>query len=428
MRQSAPVLVLLFCAAIAQAQEPRLKPPAHAPGLAGAPVTINADRIEGYANREASAIGNAELRQDDVSITADRLRYLYATDEVEASGGVRLERGGDRLSGTGLRLRVHDNVGQFDHAEYEFARPGRGGYAPVTTRGAASVIKLEGKDRYHLENATLTTCKPGNNDWYLEVGELDLDMTRDLGVARRGKLVFKGAPIAYVPWIDFPLHDQRKTGFLPPTIGSSGKSGVEISTPFYVNLAPNRDLTVTPRELSKRGLQLTTQFRYLDRNYDGDARLEEMSNDRVRNISRYAATFQHNQRFSSKLSGYLNLNKADTLAAAIAVALKAEKLFFLLKVPGLLADLKKPSSLVPFATLGKLTQLEQSGAVTAGMRPKLEAARQALAGGVASVHLVSGLAPDALLVEVFSNEGSGTMIAANEPAETLAVQPSEAAV
>ncbi len=311
MRQSAPVLVLLFCAAIAQAQEPRLKPPAHAPGLAGAPVTINADRIEGYANREASAIGNAELRQDDVSITADRLRYLYATDEVEASGGVRLERGGDRLSGTGLRLRVHDNVGQFDHAEYEFARPGRGGYAPVTTRGAASVIKLEGKDRYHLENATLTTCKPGNNDWYLEVGELDLDMTRDLGVARRGKLVFKGAPIAYVPWIDFPLHDQRKTGFLPPTIGSSGKSGVEISTPFYVNLAPNRDLTVTPRELSKRGLQLTTQFRYLDRNYDGDARLEEMSNDRVRNISRYAATFQHNQRFSSKLSGYLNLNKVS---------------------------------------------------------------------------------------------------------------------
>lgn len=119
---------------------------------------------------------------------------------------------------------------------------------------------------------------------------------------------------------------------------------------------------------------------------------------------------------------------ADTLAAAIAVALKAEKLFFLLKVPGLLADLKKPSSLVPFATLGKLAQLEQSGAVTAGMRPKLEAAKQALAGGVASVHLVSGLTPDALLMEVFTNEGSGTMIAANEPAEALAVQPSEAAV
>ena len=107
---------------------------------------------------------------------------------------------------------------------------------------------------------------------------------------------------------------------------------------------------------------------------------------------------------------------ADTLAAALAGALKAEKLFFLLKVPGLLADISKPSSLVPFATLEKLAELEQRGAVTQGMRPKLEAAKKALAAGVHSVHLVSGVHPDALLMEVFTNEGSGTMIALDEPA------------
>jgi LPS-assembly protein len=111
--------------------------------------------------------------------------------------------------------------------------------------------------------------------------------------------------------VDFALHNQRKTGFLPPTIGSSGKSGVEVSTPFYINLAPNRDLTLAPRELSKRGLQLSAQFRYLDRDYDGDSRFEHMANDRVRNIDRYAATIVHNQRFSSNLSGYLNLNKVS---------------------------------------------------------------------------------------------------------------------
>ncbi len=119
---------------------------------------------------------------------------------------------------------------------------------------------------------------------------------------------------------------------------------------------------------------------------------------------------------------------ADTLASAVAVALKAEKLFFLLKVPGLLADVEKPSSLVPFATLEELRELEQSGAVKAGMRPKLEAAKKALAGGVSSIHLVSGLAPDALLMEVFTNEGSGTMIAAEQPgqaAEHAVNQPSE---
>jgi len=286
-------------------------PPAGKPAGMDAPVTISADRIEGYANQETSASGNAELRRGEVSVRAERLRYIYATDEVQASGGVRLDRGGDRMSGTGLRLRVRDSVGQFDHADYEFALRSRAGYAPVRARGAADVIKFESKDKYRLENATLTTCKPGNEDWYMQVGELDLDMTRDVGVARRGKLVFKGMPIAYVPWLDFPLHNQRKTGLLPPTIGSSGKSGVEISAPFYVNLAPNRDLTITPRELSKRGLQLAAQFRYLERSYDGEARFERMSNDRVRNISRYAATIQHNQRFSSNLTGYININKVS---------------------------------------------------------------------------------------------------------------------
>ena len=305
MRRFAPVLVLLFCAASALAQEPRLKPPAQGP------VNISADRIEGYANQEAVASGNAVLRRDEVSISADRLRYLYATDEVQASGDVRVERGTDRMNGTGLRLRVHDNVGEFDHASYEFTRPGRKGFAPVSTRGTADRIKLEGEDKYHFDNATLTTCKPGNNDWYLQVGALDVDMTRNLGEARRGKLVFKDTTLAYLPWVDFPLNDQRKTGFLPPSIGSSGKSGVEVSTPFYVNLAPSRDLTLTPRELSKRGLQLATEFRYLDRKYDGQARFETMSNDRVAHINRYALAFTHTQRISSNLIGYVNVNKVS---------------------------------------------------------------------------------------------------------------------
>ncbi len=310
-RRFACGVVLIACALPALAQEPRLRPPVAGPAERSAPVTISAEKMEGYANRETSASGNAELRQGELSIQAASLLYLHASDEVQASGGVRLARDGDRMSGTGLRLRVHDNVGQLDAASYEFSMRSRAGYAPVRARGTADVLKLVAKDRYHLENATFTTCKPGNNDWYLQVGELDLDMTRDLGTARRGKLVFKDTPIVYVPWMDFALHNQRKSGFLPPSIGSSGKSGVEISTPIYLNLAPNRDLTIAPRELSKRGLQLSAQLRYLDRNYDGDARFEELANDRVRNISRFATTLVHNQRFNSNLTGYLHINKVS---------------------------------------------------------------------------------------------------------------------
>lgn len=104
---------------------------------------------------------------------------------------------------------------------------------------------------------------------------------------------------------------------------------------------------------------------------------------------------------------------ADAIAGALAVALRAEKLFFLLQVPGLLREVSRPSSLVPLATLEQLSALEGQGSVRGGMRPKLEAAREALEGGVRSVHLVSGVLADALLTEVFTNEGSGTMLIAH---------------
>lgn len=107
---------------------------------------------------------------------------------------------------------------------------------------------------------------------------------------------------------------------------------------------------------------------------------------------------------------------ADTVAAEIAVALGAEKLFFLLEVPGLLEDAARPSSLIPSATLAEVKHLEKKGAVGGGMRPKLAAVRRALDGGVASAHLVGGIEPDSLLVEVFTNQGSGTMIVAGERA------------
>jgi acetylglutamate kinase len=100
------------------------------------------------------------------------------------------------------------------------------------------------------------------------------------------------------------------------------------------------------------------------------------------------------------------------VAAEVAAALGVEKLFFVLRVPGLLADPADPSSLVPLADLKRLDELALAGAIKDGMRPKLTAARKALNAGVASVHLVSGVRPDAILAEVFTNEGSGTMLVA----------------
>ena len=108
--------------------------------------------------------------------------------------------------------------------------------------------------------------------------------------------------------------------------------------------------------------------------------------------------------------GTIYNTNADTIAASLAAALGAEKLFFLLTVPGLLKDISRSSSLIPHATLDDLAALEAEGIISGGMRPKVAAVKAALLGGVPSAHLVSGLAPDALLAEVFTNEGSGTMI------------------
>ena len=110
----------------------------------------------------------------------------------------------------------------------------------------------------------------------------------------------------------------------------------------------------------------------------------------------------------------LNTN-ADPVAAAIAIALGVEKLFFVVKAPGLLSDPNDPRSLLPLVDLARVAELEASGAIQGGMRPKIAAARAALAGGVHSVHIVSGVLSDAILAEVFTNEGSGTMFVAQQP-------------
>jgi len=116
--------------------------------------------------------------------------------------------------------------------------------------------------------------------------------------------------------------------------------------------------------------------------------------------------------FSAAADGQVLNTNADTVAAEVAAALGVEKLFFVLKVPGLLSDPADPSSLVPMTDLAGLDALAKAGAIKDGMRPKLTAARKALDAGVASVHLVSGVRPDAILAEVFTNEGSGTMLVA----------------
>ena len=275
------------------------------------PTFIFADRLEGTQGEEARAEGSAELRKGDTNVEADSLRYFQQREDVEAVGNVRIERTGDVITGPSLKYNMNSGTGAFDHPDFTLAPRSKTGVAGVEARGNASSIDFLGEDRFKVHDVFFTTCKPGNEDWYVQARELDLDYTRQVGTARGGKVVFKGVPIIPAPYLDFSLNNQRKSGFLPPHVGTTGKSGAEFSTPYYFNLAPNYDATLTPREMAKRGLQLAAEARYLEPTYFGEYRGEVLPNDQARGgETRSAQTFVHTYR-NGPVTGGLNLNKVS---------------------------------------------------------------------------------------------------------------------
>jgi LPS-assembly protein len=288
-----------------------------------APVYIEADRLEGYTEKEAQAEGNVKLRREDYSVYADRLQFDNERQELYATGNVRAEKLGDTLEGERLRYNLETDRGFMDKPLFQFTPiPGtlpvvpQGGRTRPTSeslvsRGNAERVLFEGPDMYRMEQANYTTCGPGNDDWFIRANELHIDKMRDVGVARGASIVFFDQTILYTPYISFSLNQQRKTGLLTPSYGTSNTSGTEFTVPFYWNIAPNYDMTVYPRVMTKRGLQLSTDFRYLEPQYRGEARIEYLPNDRQVSESRYGYFLKHAQSFSNGWSTGLNINRVS---------------------------------------------------------------------------------------------------------------------
>ncbi|OLE18443.1 MAG: hypothetical protein AUG50_06205, partial [Betaproteobacteria bacterium 13_1_20CM_3_63_8] len=169
-----------------------------------------------------------------------------------------------------------------------------------------------GENRYELKDFRYTTCVAGNDDWYLTSREVDLDRSRLVGTARNASIIFKGVSILYSPYLDFPLSNERKSGFLTPVFGSTSSRGIEMSIPYYLNLAPNYDATLTPRVMTRRGLQINGQARYLFPDMAGEADAEVLP-DRITGTNRYGLSWKHNQNFGflPGLAGYVNIQKVS---------------------------------------------------------------------------------------------------------------------
>ena len=310
---SSALAIALLCSASVWAQGQGLKPPAKArvKSDSNAPITLDADRIEGVSGKDTTAQGNANLRRGDLSIRADSLRYSEADDEVEAKGNVRVERGGDALSGPSVKYSLKDGTGTIDKPEFTLAPRVRAAKGPVTGRGKAEAMEFLGDDQYRIKDGFFTTCKPGDDGWYVKADEIDLDFTRNVGKARGGSVYFEGVHVLSAPTISFSLNNERKSGFLPPSTGITGKSGFEAAIPYYLNLAPNYDMTLTPRYLQKRGTQIVEQVRYMEKNFISELNAEQLPNDRTLDQGRSAISFVGTYNREGALLGGLNLNKVS---------------------------------------------------------------------------------------------------------------------
>jgi LPS-assembly protein len=263
------------------------------------PTFISGERLFGRPDLETVIEGHAELRRADLVIKADRLDYDQPTDLARAQGHVRINRAGNVYEGPLVEIKLDAFEGFFNQPRYYFLKN--------DSHGEASKVDFIDDQRLVIHNATLTTCRrlPGPSwmpDWILRATTLRMDNEADVGTAEGAVLSFKGVPLLPIPALSFPLSDQRKSGFLPPTLELDNVNGAVVSMPYYWNIAPNRDATFTPTLMSKRGVNIGSEFRYLEADYSGRVQFDVMPSDPLRDSSRWGLTYGHQTTLKNGLT------------------------------------------------------------------------------------------------------------------------------
>ncbi|MEJ2619895.1 MAG: LPS assembly protein LptD, partial [Candidatus Thiodiazotropha sp.] len=238
------------------------------------PIQLTADQIS-YDQRTAQTelSGAVKLWRLDGYAEADRLTYYEARRAAELFGNLFVQQPGLRMSADRGYLALDDQYGWLDRVEFRLTA--------ANARGAAHRVELLNKQQSSYQDVTYTTCPPGKNDWSLAASDLQIDMEEGWGSAKHARLRLGRVPILYLPYFTFPVDDRRKTGFLIPSAGSYNRRGTELSTPYYFNLAPNYDATLTPRWMSKRGLMMGAELRYLGTKQRAEISGELLPNDQL---------------------------------------------------------------------------------------------------------------------------------------------------
>jgi LPS-assembly protein len=334
-------------------------------------ISIASDNVDLSDNQQAQFSGNVAISYRDTLLLAPRANFNSNTRTMNADGGLDYYNNALQVSGSNFAADLQQNTARLDDASYRFLTQAGRGYAQNLTATNQQVI---------LNNALFTTCPTSDNSWALHASEINIEADAGWGEARNAVFKIKDVPILYLPYITFPVNEQRRSGVLLPKFGSSQKLGVDFEIPYYLNLASNYDATVTPRYMSKRGAQLKSEFRYLTEQQQGNLQLEYLNSDNEKpdNFgSRYLGHLSHLSDFTPDLRAYVDftdvsddaylselgsdyINQSDTqLLREAALNYYGEQVHSQLKVQGfeILGNYNKAYSALPELSLSSAKPL-----------------------------------------------------------------------
>jgi LPS-assembly protein len=256
------------------------------------PIYVKTRQFEASRIGIAEAREQVELRRADQLLTTDLLRYDPQREIVTIPGKVFYEDSAIYISGSDAYYNFLDESGRFIDVDY--------GLMGSSARGSAGEITVDSGDHSILRTMQFTTCPGDDPEWLLTARELELSFDDGVGKVRGAKLEFFDIPFLYLPYLTFPIDDRRKSGFLYPYISTANDNGFEFSAPFYWNIAPQMDATITPRYFTERGAMLTGEYRFMTRRTAGELDFDYMRDDSKTDDTRYHYRFDHNAVFSRR--------------------------------------------------------------------------------------------------------------------------------
>lgn len=215
--------------------------------------------------------GNVSITSANNIITADSADILKGGQEITASGDVQYTDELLQVNSESVELNGNLKLLQMQETDYKISG--------IDGRGGADLLSISQEKGVILEDVSFTTCPLGNDDWKIQASEISIEKNIPFGQAYNTRFYLGGIPVFYLPYFAFPITTERQTGFLFPKFGSSSSTGLEYEQPFYWNIAPNMDATISTRLMTNRGLQLKSEYRYLFANHTGEVQVEYLPND-----------------------------------------------------------------------------------------------------------------------------------------------------